>query len=87
MLRAFRSVRARTAGTPQSYVKPGGQILFLPMRTVIRSDTDPFVPPAASDDRARRPIARLQVHPKAGHFMAENGVTSLPTLLDLILSR
>jgi predicted alpha/beta hydrolase family esterase len=56
-------------------------------RTVIRSDTDPFVPPAASDDLARRLNARLQVHPGAGHFMTDDGVTSLPTLLDLILSK
>lgn len=55
-------------------------------RTVIRSDTDPFVPAAASDDLARRLGARLQVHPGAGHFMTEDGVTSLPALLDLILS-
>ena len=56
-------------------------------RTVIRSDTDPFVPPTASDDLARRLDARLQVHPGAGHFMTDDGVTSLPALLDLILSR
>lgn len=56
-------------------------------RTVIRSDMDPFVPRAASDDLARRLDARLQVHPGAGHFMTEDGVTSLPVLLDLILSR
>jgi predicted alpha/beta hydrolase family esterase len=53
-------------------------------RTVIRSDTDPFVPQAASDDLARRLGARLQVHPGAGHFMADDGVTRLPVLLDLI---
>ena len=56
-------------------------------RTVLRSDTDPFVPPEASDDLARRLGARLQVHPRAGHFMTEDGVTSLPALLDLLLSR
>ena len=56
-------------------------------RTVLRSDTDPFVPPAASDDLARRLGAGLQVHQGAGHFMTEDGVTSLPALLDLILSR
>ena len=56
-------------------------------RTVLRSETDPFVPPEASDDLARRLGARLQVHPRAGHFMTEDGVTSLPALLDLILSR
>jgi len=56
-------------------------------RTVLRSETDPFVPPEASDDLARRLGARLQVHPRAGHFMTEDGVTSLPALLDLLLSR
>jgi len=56
-------------------------------RTVIRSDADPFVPPAASDDLAKRLDARLQIHPGAGHFMTDDGVTSLPALLDLILSR
>lgn len=56
-------------------------------RTVIRSDTDPFVPPAASDDLARRLDAQLQVHPGAGHFMADDGVTRLPALLDLIRTK
>ncbi|MBD1543557.1 serine hydrolase family protein [Arthrobacter sp. IA7] len=56
-------------------------------RTVIRSDTDPFVPPAASDDLARRLDARLQVHPGAGHFMTEDGVTRFPSLLSLIRSK
>jgi predicted alpha/beta hydrolase family esterase len=55
-------------------------------RTVIRSETDPFVPPAASDDLARRLGAQLQVHPGAGHFMAEDGMTSLPAVLDLLRS-
>jgi uncharacterized protein len=53
-------------------------------RTVLRSDTDPFVPPEASDDLARRLGARLQVHPRAGHFMSDDGVTRLPALLDVI---
>jgi uncharacterized protein len=38
-------------------------------RTVIRSDMDPSVQPAASDVLARRLNARLQVHPGAGHFI------------------
>jgi len=53
-------------------------------RTVIRSETDPFVPPAASDDLARRLGAQLQVHPGAGHFMAEDGVATLPAVLNLL---
>jgi len=56
-------------------------------RTVLRSDTDPFVPPGASDDLAKRLDARLQVHPGAGHFMADDGVTRLPALLDVIRSK
>ncbi|MDQ0870209.1 putative alpha/beta hydrolase family esterase [Arthrobacter sp. V1I9] len=56
-------------------------------RIVLRSDTDPLVPAAASDDLARRLGARLQVHPGAGHFMADDGVTRLPALLDLIRSK
>ncbi|MBT2546913.1 alpha/beta hydrolase [Arthrobacter sp. ISL-65] len=55
-------------------------------RTVIRSDTEPFVPPAVSDDLATRLDARLQVHPGAGHLMAEDGVTTLPAVLDLLRS-
>lgn len=55
-------------------------------RTVIRSETDPFVPPAASDDLAKRLGARLQVYPGAGHFMTEDGVTALPAVLDLLRS-
>ncbi len=53
-------------------------------RTVIRSDTDPYVPPAASDGLAKRLEAQLQVHAEAGHFMAEDGMTAFPALLDLL---
>ncbi|RAM35667.1 RBBP9/YdeN family alpha/beta hydrolase [Arthrobacter globiformis] len=53
-------------------------------RTVLRSETDPFVPPEASDDLARRLDARLQVHPHAGHFTEDDGVTRLPALLGAI---
>jgi predicted alpha/beta hydrolase family esterase len=53
-------------------------------RTVIRSETDRFVPPAASDDLPRRLGAQLQVHPGAEHFMAEDGVATLPAVLDLL---
>ncbi len=55
-------------------------------RMVIRSDTDPFVPPEASDELARRLGAQLQVHPEAGHFMAADGVTKFPALLGLLRS-
>lgn len=55
-------------------------------RTVIRSETDPFVPPAAADELARRLHAQLQVHPEAGYLMAEDGVTRFPAVLHLIRS-
>ncbi len=55
-------------------------------RAVIRSDADPFVPPAASDELAKRLDAQLQVQPGAGHFMAKDGVTSLPAVLYLLRS-
>lgn len=53
-------------------------------RIVIRSETDPFVPPAASDHLAKRLNAQLQVHAEAGHFMAKDGVTKFPAVLDLL---
>jgi predicted alpha/beta hydrolase family esterase len=53
-------------------------------RAVIRSDADPFVPSTASDELARRLDAQLQVQPGAGHFMAQDGVTSLPAVLELL---
>ncbi|WP_411375552.1 RBBP9/YdeN family alpha/beta hydrolase [Arthrobacter sp. MPF02] len=56
-------------------------------RTVIRSETDPFVPPTASDELAKRLNAHVQVHPEAGHFMAKDGVTKFPAVLDLLRSR
>ncbi|MBT2548968.1 alpha/beta hydrolase [Arthrobacter sp. ISL-65] len=52
-------------------------------RAVIRSDTDLFVPTASSDDLAKRLDAQLYVQQGAGHFLAEDGVTSLPAVLDL----
>lgn len=56
-------------------------------RIVIRSETDPYVPPEVSDDLARRLDAQLQVHPEAGHFMATDGVTRFPEVLDILRSR
>ncbi|MBT2585655.1 alpha/beta hydrolase [Arthrobacter sp. ISL-95] len=52
-------------------------------RAVIRSDADPFVPTASSDNLAKRLDAQLYVQQGAGHFLAEDGVTSLPAVLNL----
>lgn len=54
-------------------------------RVVIRSDDDTLVPPAASDELARRLDAHLRVEPRAGHFLEATGVTALPVVLDALL--
>lgn len=53
-------------------------------RAMVRSDDDPLVPPAASDALAQRLDAKVHVQPGAGHFLAEDGVTTLPCVLDLM---
>ena len=52
--------------------------------TVIRSDDDPFVPAGSSAEFAERIGARtLTVH-GAGHFLASDGVTELPEVLEAL---
>lgn len=46
--------------------------------TVIRSDDDPLVPPALTDRLATLLGVSAQVVPGAGHFLAADGITSLP---------
>ena len=53
-------------------------------RYMIRSDTDPYVPPIASDELAARLDAIVQVQPDAGHFLAEDGISVLPAVLELL---
>lgn len=54
-------------------------------RVVVRSDDDQIVPPAASDDLARRLRADVVTVPGAGHFIASDGATSLPVVRDVVL--
>lgn len=54
------------------------------VRIMVRSDADAFVPVAASDELARRLSAELHIQPGAGHFLAEDGVSHLPVVLDLL---
>jgi predicted alpha/beta hydrolase family esterase len=54
------------------------------VRAVIRSDADELVPAAASDALAQRLEAELHLQPGAGHFLAEDGVTSLPIVAALM---
>ncbi|MGB4777179.1 RBBP9/YdeN family alpha/beta hydrolase [Microbacterium sp.] len=50
-------------------------------RTVIASDNDTIVPPAASHALGRRLDAQLVTVPGAGHFLADDGYTTLPAVL------
>lgn len=52
--------------------------------TALRSDDDAIVPAAATDLLAHRLGVRPVVVPGAGHFLAEDGVTRLALVLDLV---
>ncbi|OZD70612.1 alpha/beta hydrolase [Rhodococcus sp. 05-340-1] len=52
--------------------------------SILRSDDDPIVPPAHTDRLARLLDAPVQIVPGAGHFLAADGVTSLPAVLDAV---
>ncbi|WP_454194282.1 RBBP9/YdeN family alpha/beta hydrolase [Nocardia sp. Marseille-Q1738] len=49
--------------------------------TVIRSDSDPLVPVGHTDRLANLLGTSAEVVPGAGHFLASDGVTSLPEIL------
>lgn len=52
--------------------------------TVIRSDDDPYVPTDHTDRLADLLGTSALIVPGAGHFLASDGVTSLPLVLDAI---
>ncbi|MGW1225355.1 RBBP9/YdeN family alpha/beta hydrolase [Streptomyces sp. NPDC002530] len=49
--------------------------------TVLRSDADPYVPPGHTDRLAALLGTTARIVPGAGHFLASDGVTSLPAAL------
>lgn len=53
-------------------------------RVMIRSDDDPYVPTAASDTLARRLGAVVHIQHDAGHFLAADGVATLPLVAEMI---
>lgn len=53
---------------------------------VLRSDNDSLVPPALTDRLAARLDVAAQVVPGAGHFLADEGATSLPQVRDAVLA-
>ena len=59
----------------------------VPVRRMIRSDNDPFVPPEASDALAAALDAPVLVVPGAGHFMGSDGITEFPQVRELIAGR
>lgn len=59
----------------------------VPVRRMIRSDADVFVPAAASDALAAALDAPVTVVDGAGHFMGSDGITELPLVRDLVLGR
>ncbi|WOC12124.1 RBBP9/YdeN family alpha/beta hydrolase [Gordonia sp. MP11Mi] len=50
--------------------------------TVFASDDDPIVPSEASDEFAADLDVAVRVVPGAGHFLADDGVSTLPQILD-----
>ncbi len=53
---------------------------------VVRSDNDPLVPPAFTDRLAGLLGISARVVADAGHFLADDGVTTLPHARDAVLS-
>ncbi|GLY16849.1 alpha/beta hydrolase [Kineosporia rhizophila] len=49
---------------------------------VLRSDNDALVPAEATDALAQRLGTVAQIVPQAGHFLADDGVTTLPAVLE-----
>ncbi len=52
--------------------------------TIIRSDSDPYVPIGHTDRLAALLGTTARIVPGSGHFMASDGVTSLPQVLHAI---
>jgi hypothetical protein len=73
-----------------SYIADGCDVEGLGNRVgrlrIFRSDTDPYVPPGHTDRLAELLGVSPEVVPGAGHFLASDGVTSLPEVLDAITS-
>lgn len=66
---------------------PGELRPFLGPTTVIHSDNDPLVPQAASRRFATEISADIVTVPGAGHFLASDGVTSLPQVVTSLRNR
>ncbi|GAB3089811.1 RBBP9/YdeN family alpha/beta hydrolase [Nocardioides zeae] len=52
---------------------------------VLRSDDDPIVPPGLTDRLAAQLGVGAHVVPGAGHFLASDGATKLPQVLDALV--
>ncbi|WP_344448118.1 RBBP9/YdeN family alpha/beta hydrolase [Actinocorallia aurantiaca] len=71
-----------------SYIGDGLDVAGLSDRidrlTIIRSDEDPYVPTGHTDRLAGLLGTSALIVPGAGHFLASDGVTSIPRVLDAI---
>ena len=65
---------------------PGELRPLLGPTTVIHSDNDPLVPQAASRRFATAISADVVTVPGAGHFLASDGVTSLPQVVAALMA-
>ncbi|MBL1065910.1 alpha/beta hydrolase [Streptomyces sp. 7-21] len=80
----------RLPALPQldSYIGDGCDVTGIAGRVgrlaVLRSDADPFVPTAHTDRLAGLLGTTARVVPGAGHFLASDGVTSLPEVLEAV---
>lgn len=54
------------------------------VRVVIRSDDEVFVPSFVSDQLAQRLNAGVRIQAGAGHFLAEDGITALPPVMEAL---
>ncbi|PWJ42444.1 hypothetical protein SAMN06264364_1742 [Quadrisphaera granulorum] len=70
------------------YIGDGCDVEGLQVRirrlVVIRSDEDPFVPPALTDHVADLLGVPVRVVPGAGHFLASDGITAVPAVYEAI---
>ena len=82
--------RLPTLPNLDGYIGEGCDVSFIPGHigrlTVIRSDDDPCVPTDHTDRLAHQLMVTPQVVTGAGHFLAENGVTAVPEVLEKALT-
>jgi predicted alpha/beta hydrolase family esterase len=71
-----------------AYVESGCDVREIPAHvdrlTIFRSDNDEYVPTSHTDRLAALLDVPARVIPGAGHFLADDGVTQLPEVVDAL---